>query len=115
MSIFICEKCGKLDDTALSNNYWHAHANQSLKSMGEEIRIFYKLEFEYFETHVCCSDCCDGIVSADCSEVIHSTESDIKEKTHWSQIGKEKLLELEKRRDGSMENATESLRSIGEI
>lgn len=115
MSIFICEKCGKLDNTACNNNYWHAQMNQYLKSVGKAIDISYEPEFEYFETHVCCSDCCNGITYADGSGVIHSTDFDIPDKDHWTQIGKEKLLEWEKRNDGSMVNATSYLKSIGEI
>lgn len=37
------------------------------------------------------------------------------QKKHWTDYGVEKLLELEKRKDGSMINATKFLKSIGEI
>ena len=33
MSIFICEKCGCLDNTALGNNYWHAAGNKRRKEL----------------------------------------------------------------------------------
>lgn len=115
MSIFICEKCGKLDNTACSNNYWHALMNKHRRKDGKEIDICFKPEFEYFENHVCCSDCCDGVTYSDDSGTLHNRDIDIKDKDHWTKFGKEKLLEWEKRNDGSMENATEYLRSIGEI
>lgn len=115
MSIFICEKCGKLDNTACSNNYWHALANKIREEKGEEPETHYKQEFSYFERHVCCSDCCEGVTYSDDSGTLHNREIDIKDKDHWTKYGKEKLLEWEKRNDGSMENATEYLRSIGEI
>ena len=106
MSIFICEKCGKLDNTALNNNYWHAHLNQYLESVGRKIDIAYKPEFLYFENHVCCSDCCDGIIYKDNSGKIQIGDWDIRDKEHWTKYGKETLLEWEKRKDGSMVNAS---------
>lgn len=115
MSIFICEKCGKLDNTACNNNYWFAIMNKRLKKSGEKTNKKFKDEFEYFENHACCSDCCNGIVYRDGSGIIKKDERDIQDKQHWSEIGKEKLLEWESRNDGSMVNATEYLRSIGEI
>ena len=115
MSIFICEKCGKLDNTAFSNTYWHALANKIREEKGEETETHYKLEFSYFENHVCCSDCCEGVTYNDDSGALHNGEIDIKDKEHWTKYGKEKLLEWEARNDGSMENATEYLRSIGKI
>lgn len=115
MSIFICEKCGKIDNTACHNNYWHASQNKYRQSKGEELSTAYKPEFKYFENHVCCSDCCKGITYKDNSGVLHKGRLDIEDKEHWTKYGKEKLLELESRNDGSMVNATEYLRSIGEI
>lgn len=111
MSIFICEKCGKLDNTACSNNYWHAFANKHRQSKGKDLDISYKSEFEYFENHVCCSDCCEGLAYCDGSGVLRSGKTDIKIKQHWTDIGKEKLLEWEARHDGSMVNATEYFRN----
>lgn len=111
MGIFICEKCGKLDNTACNNNYWHAFSNKYRRLKGECLDIGYKKEFEYFEDHVCCSDCCNGIAYEDDSGVIELDDSDIKDKQHWSKIGKEKLLEREARKDGSMVNATEYFKS----
>lgn len=113
MGTFICEKCGKIDNTACSNNYWHAIGNKHLKSVGMEIDIDYKPEFGYFEDHVCCSDCCEGIVYVDNSGVIKKNSIDIKDKKHWSEYGKEVLLKLEAMKDGSVENATEYFKSIG--
>lgn len=115
MSIFICEKCGKLDNTALSNNYYHAIGNKYRQSQGEKLRICFKPEFAYFENHVCCSDCCEGIEFNDGSGILQKCKYDIKDKDHWIKYGKEKLLEWEKRNDGLMENATEYFKSIGEI
>ena len=115
MSIFICEKCGKIDNTACNNNYWHAAGNKYKESKNEPIDTSFKPEYAYFETHVCCSDCCDGLVYKDNSGVIRKTRFDIENKDHWSKFGKDKLLELEARKDGSMINATEYLKSIGEL
>ena len=61
MSIFICEKCGKLDNTACGNNYWHVAMNKYLQSKGEKLDISYQSKFSYFENHACCSDCCEGL------------------------------------------------------
>lgn len=107
MSIFICEKCGKLDNTALHNNYWIAKMNQNRKKNGEKTTQYFKPEYAYFNDHVCCSDCCDGILYNDDSGVIKKNESDIKDKKHWTEYGKEKLLEWELKGDGSMVNAKE--------
>lgn len=116
MPCFICEKCGKIDNTACANNYWHAKFNKLYRNKKEEIDISYKPEFSYFEDHVCCSDCCKDIEFSDGSGTISDLSSiTIKDKPHWSEFGKEKLLELESRRDGSIENATEYLKSIGEL
>lgn len=116
MSSFICEKCGKVDNSACANNYWHAFRNK-YRSKGEELDTSFKPEFEYFEDHMCCSDCCDGIVYRDDSGVISKetgiTLGDLK---HWSEYGsKEDILEWESRNDGSMVNATEYFKSIGEL
>lgn len=107
MSIFICEKCGKLDNTACNNNYWHAVGNKYRESQGEELDIFYKPQFSYFENHVCCSDCCEGVLYSDDSGTLHNGSIDIKNKEHWTKYGKEKLLELEKRHYGFIVNATD--------
>lgn len=107
MGTFICEKCGKLDNTACSNNYWHASGNKYRKSQGEKIIQYYKPEFAYFEDHVCCSECCKGVTYGDDSGVLENGKSDIKDKRHWTEFGKEALLEWEAKQDGSMLNATE--------
>lgn len=91
MGIFICEKCGKVDNTACSNNYWHASMNKYLQSEGREIDVSYKPEFVYFETHLCCSECCEGIVWKDSGEVMQRSYLDIETK-HWTEFGKEFLL-----------------------
>lgn len=119
MPSFICEKCGKVDNSACANNYWHARSNKYLKSNGKENKIStsYKSEFAYFEDHVCCSDCCDGIVYYDDSGVISKeTGITLGNLKHWSEYGsKENILEWESRNDGSMVNATEYFKSIGEL
>lgn len=113
MSIFICEKCGCLDKTALNNNYWHAAGNKHKKKLGEDIDISYAPQFSYFEDHVCCSDCCHEVTYKDGSGGLHRTNMRYDEKQHWSQFGKEKLLEWERRKDGSMVNATEYFQNNG--
>lgn len=115
MSIFICEKCGKLDNTACSNNYYHAFMNKQREAEGKKIEKCFKTEFSYFEDHICCSDCCEGVTYIDDSGTLHNRKIDIKDKEHWTKYGKEKLLEWEERNDGSMVNAKEYLQSIGEI
>lgn len=113
MSIFICEKCGKLDNTALNNNYWLAFMNNNRMKNGETITAYFKPDFAYFNDHVCCSDCCDGLRFADGSGGIKKNERDIEKKKHWSAYGKEELLEWEARNDGSMVNATEYFKKNG--
>lgn len=115
MGMFICEKCGKIDNTSCNNNYWHASGNKYKKSKNEEIDTAFKPEYSYFEDHVCCSDCCDGIEYNDGSGAIRKDDDDIQDKKHWTAYGKEKLLEMESRRNGSMKNATAYLKSIGEL
>ncbi len=115
MSIFICEKCGKLDNTACGNNYWHAFVNKCNQADGKEISKCYKPSFEYFENHVCCSDCCEGVTYSDNSRTLRKRSIDAREKDHWTKFGKEKLLEWESRNDGSMVNATEYFKSIGQM
>lgn len=107
MGCFICEKCGKIDNTACRNNFWHAHANQAAIRHNEPINVSYKPEFAYFETHPCCSDCCDGIVYDDNSGVIHPDRFDIPDKKHWSEYGKEELLEMQRTNPFSIMNAKE--------
>lgn len=107
MSIFICEKCGKLDNTACGNNYWIAYMNKNARARGENPTPFFKPKFAYFETHACCSDCCEGVEFYDNSGILHKSDIDIENKEHWSKYGKEELLEWEARKDGSMENASE--------
>lgn len=59
MPVFICEKCGRLDNSANDNNFWQSQGNKGLEKEGKP----YLLEFEdpYFNTHSCCSLCCKGI------------------------------------------------------
>ena len=81
MSVYICEKCGCIENTALGS-YW-------VNVINKEPKV--------------CSEC-------------HTGEWHNKfEKQHWTEYGVKKLLELEARKDGSMINATEYLKSIGEI
>lgn len=108
VSIFICEKCGKLDNTALNNNYWVVIMAKVQKARGEKPGIHYfKPKYSFFDDHVCCSDCCNGIEFYDGSGKIEKSERDIQEKRHWSEYGKDTLLEWEARGDGSMVNASE--------
>ncbi|VYT08006.1 Uncharacterised protein [uncultured Clostridium sp.] len=81
MSVYICEKCGVIENTAVGG-YW-------------------KNSFEHEPKK--CSECNFG--------KWHGKF----EKKHWTDYGVEKLLEMEKRKDGSMINATNFLKSIGEI
>lgn len=117
VSTFICEKCGRVDNSACSNNYWHARGVKYSKSKGEGFEPYFKPEYSYFEDHTCCSICCDGIEYEDGSGVIKRGKFDFDEDEmkHWSHFGKEKLLEWEALNRGDMVNATEYLKSIGEL
>ena len=81
MSIYICEKCGTIDNTAVSG-YWINCRNNEPKM---------------------CTECNTG--------KWHNKFP----KKNWKDYGVEKLLELESYNDGSMINATEYLKKIGEI
>lgn len=81
MSVYICEKCGAIDNTAVGG-YWKNCCNHEPKM---------------------CSECNTGKWHG------------VFDKKLWSDYGIENLLELESRHDGSMINATEYLKSIGEI
>lgn len=81
MSMYICEKCGCIENTALGG-YWKNIINQEPKKCSECNRGEWHNEFE---------------------------------KRHWTHYGTDQLLKLEARKDGSMVNATEYLKSIGEI
>ena len=79
MSVYICEKCGCIENTALGG-YWGNLMDK---------------------TPVVCSECDSGRWHGEFP------------KEHWSKYGVEKLLEWEKRRDGSMINATEYFKKNG--
>lgn len=81
MSVYICEKCGCIENTALGG-YWMNVIDKEPKA---------------------CSECNTG-----------KWHNEF-EKKHWTEYGVQKLLELEAQKDGSMINATEYLKSIGEI
>lgn len=81
MSVYICEKCGCIENTSLGGYWRNVRNNQSIM----------------------CSECNNGEWHGEF------------EKRHWTEYGVERLLEFEARKDGSMINATEYLRSIGEI
>ena len=72
MSIFICEKCGKLDNSGNGNNYWAVQSNKFCLSEGKEILIPFK--DEYFNTHACCGYCCEGIEYIDGSGVLQGNK-----------------------------------------
>lgn len=91
MAIFICEKCGQVDNTACANNFWHVSMNKCLQSKNEDIEEYYQKEYEYFEMHYCCADCCEGVFYKDGSPLRKSWHVDI-ERQHWSSIGKDILL-----------------------
>lgn len=99
MSVFICEKCGCLDNTALHNNYWMVIGNKH----GFGVRF----KDTYYNDHACCQWCCLGVEFEDGSGKIGTEDTlDLTMPvTHWTEIGEARLLELEKRDDGSMINA----------
>lgn len=81
MSVYICEKCGCIENTGLGG-YWRNVIKKEPKA---------------------CSECNTG--------KWHNKF----EKKHWTEYGVKKILELEARKDGSMINGAEYLKSIGEI
>ena len=81
MSVYICEKCGCIENTALGG-YWS-------NSLRKEPKM--------------CSECNTG-----------QWHNQFKKK-HWTEYGVKNLLEAEARKDGSMINATEYLKSSGEL
>lgn len=108
MGIFICEKCGYISNTALSGTYHHASSNLVRISKNKPIDTMYKPEFEFFETHRCCDRCAEGVIYSDDSGTLHPDSLTFKENElrHWTDIGKDTLLELEARKDGNMVNAS---------
>lgn len=115
MSSFICEKCGCIDNTACDNNYWIVIGNRDAKKRGVKPFITLAKEFEYYNEHICCSDCCKGVAFDDHSGVISKGWHNYFEKEHWSKLGKDKILVLEAKDQGDFVNATEYFESIGEL
>ena len=105
VGLFICEKCGHIDNTACDNNYRITRLNKYKREKGEEAEQFFKPEFRYFEDHACCTECCKEVEYRDGDKLYNGFELD--ERDHWSKYGEKKLLEWEAKRDGSMMNATE--------
>ena len=107
MSSFICEKCGYISNSALRGTFWHASENIYAKEKGEQPHIMYKPQFSFYEDHRCCDRCAEGVEYSDGSGVLHPTymipEKDLK---HFSEIGKDRLLELEAAKNGNVVNAS---------
>lgn len=81
MSVYICEKCGAIENTATGGCWKNLIKN--------EPKQYSECNFGKWHNKF--------------------------PKKHWTDYGVEELLELEKRKDGSMINATKFLKSIGEI
>lgn len=81
MSVYICEKCGAIDNTAVGG-YWK-------NCIAKEPKM--------------------------CSECNFGKWHEIFPKKYWYEYGIDKLLEMEKRKDGSMINATDFLRKNGKL
>ena len=81
MSVYICEKCGAIDNTAIGG-YWRNCIRKEPKM---------------------CSECNFGKWHGEFP------------KNYWDEFGVEKLLELERRNDGSMINATDFLKKKGKL
>lgn len=110
MGVFICEKCGNIDNTARGNNYWHVAGNLSRLSKGEEIDRMYPDEYEYFETNMCCTHCCRGVPYSDGSGKLGYGKFDDEKLQHWTDIGREKILEWEQ--SGFMKNGSTYLKRL---
>ena len=82
MAIFICEKCGRLDNTANGNNFWQANSNKVRIGDGRPARESFADPF--FDTHVCCGECCEGVKYKDGSGQLRGNEFDtVSEKPYW--------------------------------
>lgn len=91
MSAFICEKCGRIDNSANHNNYWVAMGNKHKLSENKTIEPHFT--DEYFNTHACCAECCKGLGYVDGSEGNYFNGDSIgciSEKT-YKEIGLESL------------------------
>ena len=75
--------------------------------MGEPTIKRFLPAFSYFEDHICCSTCCDGIIYLDGSTLQKGKTDDRYRGKHWSEYGMEKLLEWESAKNGSAINAVE--------
>lgn len=91
--LFICEKCGYIGNSADHNNFYKVAMNKAIIESGKHKKNVFKPEYEYFDTHMCCADCCNGIEYID-GRVIRKDIFDTKpeEKVHWTDYGREKLL-----------------------
>lgn len=102
MSCFICEKCGLIDNTDCNNNYWLAIGRKDIDERIIEKNPRFLPEYRYFENHVTCATCCEGVTYADKSGRYSKGFLDIENPEHWSMYSKEKIL-----KDKNIVNANE--------
>lgn len=94
MGIYICEKCGCVDNTACGGNYLVSKESK------------HKYKDEYANTHSLCIECTpveysDGSINRKAGKW-----HDMFEKKHWSQYGiKEELIAECKKNKGNFMNA----------
>lgn len=111
MSSFICERCGSIDNSALSNNYWVAFSNKKEKDPKD---FFLSFKEDYFNTHMACAKCCEGIHFSSGEDAYHRGDLDFDIYEHWTVVGKERMLELCSHLRGDYENAKEFFEELTE-
>lgn len=99
MSTYICEKCGCIDNSACGGNYAVVKAHLNL------------FEDEYSNTHLLCVECTpskfkDGSINREAGKWHNEFP-----KRHWSEIGKETLIEICEKDEGDYVNAREYFKS----
>lgn len=112
MSTYICEKCGCIDNTACGGNYWLASMNKSRIKRGEEPEIYYK-EDEGNTKYLCveCSpkEFIDGSIREKAGKWHNMFP-----KRHWTEYGKEKIMESYNLNVGNFVNAEEYFENLRE-
>lgn len=117
MSTFICEKCGCIDNSALENNYWLANLYIGLleRKKLDDFSISFSEEYQFYNDHYCCSECCKNIPFNDGSGVINNKGWHNRfPKKHWSEYGKEYIMNYYKENKGDFVNAERYFKMIGE-
>ena len=84
MPLFICNKCGCIDNTAMDNTYW-------LIQMYEPEEKLYS--DEWYNTHPVCTEC-NNLTSSDGSVIGTGKWHGKFEKKHWTSYSVDELVNL---------------------